>query len=451
MGDEAALSGIYNKFSYSLGQLHYDTNGFRQNNDLKHNIYNAFAQYEISPEVNVQAEYRHRETEHGDLELQGDPNVFDADYHRTIDQNSYRGGVRISPTQSSDLLFSFIHGNREEVNGKRLFDITKTYSYDGEMQYLFHSDNVNTVLGGGLYRTNNTRLDCTAPPCDLIPYNTTQYLAYLYSNYKPIKSLNLTGGLSYDHYRDNEVGAALNLSELNPKFGFQWKASKQISFRGAVFKSIKSAIIDNQLLQPTQIAGFNQFFDDTNGAVAWNYGVGMDTQLHKDVYAGVEAYKRDLKIATGPISQKPSEELYRLYLNWTLTSNWAFNSEFRFENFRSDGSFPGFPKFVETAYLPTEIRYTHSSGFFSALKGTFVNQRVRLFDGAQDGFNSNFYLVDAAIGYRFPKQYGLLSLEAKNLFDSSFKYRDRQFQQNEQRSPDFFPERMLFGRITLNF
>ena len=451
LGDETALSGIHDKFSFSLGQLHYDTNGFRKNNDLKHNIYNAFAQYEVSPEVNVQAEYRHRETEHGDLELKGDANDIDSKIHRTINQDTYRAGVKVSPTQHSDLLFSFIHADREEVNGKKLFDRVKALSYDGEIQYLFHSDNINTVLGGGLYRTDNTRLDCTALPCILIPNNTTQYLAYLYSNYKPVNNLNLTGGISYDHYRDNESGAGLNLSELNPKFGFQWKANNYFSFRGAVFKSVKSAIIDNQLLQPTQLAGFNQFFDDINGTVGWNYGIGIDTQLHKDIYAGVEVYKRDLKIPTGLIFQKPSEELYRLYLNLMLTNNWVVNSEFRFENFRSDGSFPGLPKFVETTYLPTEIRYTHLSGFFAALKGTFVNQRVRLFDAAQDGFNSNFYLVDAAIGYRFPKQYGLISLEAKNLFDSNFKYRDRQFQLNEQRSPDIFPERMLFGRITLNF
>jgi Flp pilus assembly protein TadD len=450
LGDETALSGIFNKFSFSLGQLHYDTDGFRKNNDLRHNIYNVFAQYEVSPTVNMQAEYRHRETDHGDLELKGDSNDFSDVYHRKINQDSYRYGLKASPARHSDVLFSFIHANRDELLALGSQTL-KTYSYDGEAQYLFHNDFVNIVSGGGLYRTDNRGSDCSAPPCLPIAYNTTQYFGYVYSNYKLMKELNLTGGLSYDHYRDNSAGAEINLSELNPKFGFQWQADKAVTFRGAVFKTVKSSIIDNQMLQPTQLSGFNQFFDDINGTVAWQYGVGMDVKFNKDVYAGIEAYKRDLKVPAGPFNLKPSEELYRLYFNWIPHINWAINSEFRFENYRSEGTVPFLPKFVESTYLPTEIRYTHPVGFFAALKGTFVNQRVRLFDLSQDGFNSNFYLVDAAIGYRFPKQYGLISVEAKNIFDSNFKYRDRQFQLNEQRTPEFFPERMLFGRITLNF
>lgn len=452
LGDEMALSGILNKFSFSLGQLHYDTNGFRQNNDLKHNIYNVFAQYEISPSVNAQAEYRHRETDHGDLELKGDADNIIPTYHREIKQDSYRYGMKVSPAQHSDLLFSFIHANRTETINSQLL---KTKSYDVETQYLFHNDYINTVTGGGMYRTDNQRLDCSIDPCAPSVYNTTQYFGYLYSNYKLLDHLNITAGLSFDHYWDNSDDAGARLSELNPKLGFIWKADDYLTFRAAIFKSVKSAIVDNQMLQPTQIAGFNQFFDDTNGTVAWQYGVGMDARLDKNIYAGIEAYKRDLKIPINrDIFPKLREELYRLYFNWTPSNNWVVNSEFRFENYRGDEIFPFFPKFVETAYFPTEIRFFHPVGFFATLKGTYVSQKVQSSNFNPDGtgdFNSNFYLVDAAVGYRFPKQYGLISLEAKNLFDSNFKYRDRQFQLNELRSPDFLPERMIFGRVTLNF
>ncbi|ESS72753.1 TonB-dependent receptor [Methyloglobulus morosus KoM1] len=453
LGDETALSGIINKFSYSLGQLHYNTDGFRKNNDLKHDIYNVFAQYEISPEVNVQAEYRHRETEHGDLEFKGNADNFDPTYHRKIDQDSYRYGLKVSPAQHSDFLLSFIHADRDETVNSQFLN---TKSYDAETQYLFHNNYLNAIAGGGTFRTNNHRLDCSAKPCFPSLYDTTQYFGYLYSNYKVLDNLNITAGLSYDHYKDSSFDTGARLSELNPKFGLLWKANNYITFRAAAFKSVKSAIIDNQTLQPTQVAGFNQFFDDTNGTVAWQYGAGVDTHMHKNVYAGIEFYKRDLKI---PISQdtfpKSKEELYRLYFNWAPFTNWVFNSEFRFENYRGGESFPPFlPRFVETAYLPTEIRFFHPVGIFATLKGTYVDQKVLSSDINPDGtgnFTSHFYLVDAAIGYRFQKQYGLISLEAKNLFDTNFRYRDRQFQLNEQRSPDFFPERMVFGRITLNF
>ena len=54
-GDEVTLSGVWNQFSYSLGQLHYLTDGFRDNNDLVQDSYNAFAQARISPKINLQA------------------------------------------------------------------------------------------------------------------------------------------------------------------------------------------------------------------------------------------------------------------------------------------------------------------------------------------------------------------------------------------------------------
>lgn len=454
-GDETALAGIYNKFSFSLGQLHYETDGFRQNNDLKHDIYNAFAQYEITPELNVQAEFRHRETEHGDLEIQGDPGIFRDFKRRNLDQDTYRFGLKYSPAVHSDLLVSFIHANREErIQNDGSSSKTNTHSYNFESQYIFHNEKLNTVLGGGLFRTENDNIDSFNG--DTFSNNdTSHYVGYFYSNYKLFEHLNITAGLSFDHYHDNNVWAEQTENELNPKLGFIWQANDYLTFRAAGFKTTKSAIIDNQTLQPTQIAGFNQFFDDVNGAVAWQYGAGVDVNTHKDVYLGAEAFKRDLKIPTGNVFQGPNQEIYRFYANWSPHDNWAFNSEFRFENFRSDGSFPPFPKFVETFYLPTEIRFFHQVGFFATLKGTYVSQKTRQSDlfaqFGDEGFNSDFYLVDVAVGYRFPKQYGLISVEAKNLFDTNFQFRDRTFLGNENRSPDFYPERMVFAKITFNY
>ena len=74
--DEAVVSGIYDKFSVSAGQFHYNTDGFRKNFDLQHDIYDLFAQAAITPELNVQAELRRRMTEQGDLSFNFDPNEF---------------------------------------------------------------------------------------------------------------------------------------------------------------------------------------------------------------------------------------------------------------------------------------------------------------------------------------------------------------------------------------
>ena len=55
-GEEVTVSGIFNQFSASVGQFWYETDGFRDNNDYEHAIYDAFAQAALTPWLNVQAE-----------------------------------------------------------------------------------------------------------------------------------------------------------------------------------------------------------------------------------------------------------------------------------------------------------------------------------------------------------------------------------------------------------
>ena len=49
LGDILIFSGIHNKFSYSIGQFHFETQGSRQNNDLNTNVYDVFTQTSVSP------------------------------------------------------------------------------------------------------------------------------------------------------------------------------------------------------------------------------------------------------------------------------------------------------------------------------------------------------------------------------------------------------------------
>ena len=455
--DETALSGVKNNFSYSVGQLHYSTDGFRTNKGLKNNLYNAFAQYQISPTFSIQTEYRYRDTTHGDINLHGDPNLLDNTLTDKIYQNTYRVGAKISPNQNSDLLLSYIHINRNEFNSDYGYNTAlKSVGSDVESQYIFHNDTINTLLGGGAYTTNNYQNQqqvgqSSCGYCVSGNYNIQQYFGYFYGNLKLIEPLKLTTGVSFDHFNTTQLGNQHVLNQISPKLGLMWQATEAITFRAASFKTVKSAVNDNQTLQPVQVAGFNQSFDDFNGTVAYLNGFGMDTHFLQNVYAGIEAYKRNLNLQLDNNDlARTREELYRFYMNWTPHNQWAINSQFRFENFRTDNYYYFYPQYVATASLPTEIRYFSPSGFFSTLKGTYVNQDNHNFDTTTN-FHSAFFLVDTAIGYRFAKQYGLISLEAKNLFDTHFYYQDRQYQMNEYHVPDFLPTRMVFARLTLNF
>jgi hypothetical protein len=67
--------------------------------------------------------------------------------------------------------------------------------------------------------------------------------------------------------------------------------------------------------------------------------------------------------------------------------------------------------------------------------------------------NDDFVVVDALVGYRFPKRFGIASLEVNNLFDTEFHYQDNTFRYFEDRpsTARFIPERTIMGRITINF
>ena len=64
-----------------------------------------------------------------------------------------------------------------------------------------------------------------------------------------------------------------------------------------------------------------------------------------------------------------------------------------------------------------------------------------------------FALLDAAIGYRFPQRYGIVSFEVGNIFDEDFSFLGIESRTSDELAskPLFFPERTVLLRLTLSF
>ena len=88
---EGIVSGIYNKLSLSAGYSHFETDGWRVNNDQDNDIANIFAQYELSYKTSIQAEYRYRDNDRGDIELR----FFEDDFLENIRQEDETNNVRV--------------------------------------------------------------------------------------------------------------------------------------------------------------------------------------------------------------------------------------------------------------------------------------------------------------------------------------------------------------------
>ncbi|MXS83728.1 TonB-dependent receptor [Nitrosomonas oligotropha] len=457
IGDEVVASALYDRASISMGQFHYETNGFRPNNDQKHNVYNAFIQYAVTPRLNVQVELRKRESEHGDLLLDFDKNKFDREFRRNVNEDIARAGARYTVSSNQDLLLNTKFINREGRS-------SDTEGYQVELQHLFRKNYFNSTIGGGTYRftfqetSANTRLN--------------KDNIYIYTNANFLRNLNATFALSYD----SRIGADDQSKEnINPKLGLQWDLNNKFRFRAAWINTTKSPLVAQQTLEPTQVAGFNQFFDDTNGTRAQRIGAALDYRMSNDLYSGIEASERELKVpyrftnldsSASEASEKQNEQLYRAYLYWIPHTNWIIRSELEYEQFSRNAENSSIssrdPVRIQTFSTPFNIEYFNPLGVFFRFTTTYVTQdlvRKEVINGnivtahkkeENSGFDS-FNLVDTSVGYRLPRRKGIISLEVKNLFNENFFYRTQNFFTSEPINPRYVPGRTIFFRLTLNF
>jgi hypothetical protein len=225
---------------------------------------------------------------------------------------------------------------------------------------------------------------------------------------------------------------------------------------------MKRPLVAEQTIEPTQVAGFNQFFDDTNDATTEQEGIALDLTLTKDLYAGVQLAHREVEDPTifnneAVYSDRREDHAFG-YVYWTPHPQLAFTAEGSYERFKRSASAlsvtdGGEPSKVETWTVPLSARFFHPSGFFAGIKGNYVWQTVDLPSTATfDDGTDDFFLVDADIGYRLPKRLGIISLEVRNLFDTSFHYQDHNVQTaREAQTSPFLPQRMVLGRLTLSF
>src|SRR5690606_29779421 len=148
--------------------------------------------------------------------------------------------------------------------------------------------------------------------------------AYVYSDWAVRDDLILSFGLSANRLD----GAFVDRRTLNPKFGLTWSPFDGTTIRAAAFKVTARTLVADQTIEPTQVAGFNQFFDDVEGTVSWRYGIGADQDFQAltgiPLFGGVEVSWRDLEVPSFVPIPVPSvteqdfnEFLGRAYLYWT--------------------------------------------------------------------------------------------------------------------------------------
>ena len=449
---ETVVTGLQNQLSYSAGGFHYKSDGFRGNNDIQHNIVSAFVQYAVSPQLNFQAEIRHRETGHGDISLNILPGTYSNIYRRALDQTSTRLGAHWSASSNADTLVSVIHTSADERqqfgNDSRTTLESKDQGVQVEAQQLLRYDQINLIAGGGSYRSDVDEQIFGSPN----QFKRTRRNAYAYAHLRPMENLVYTLGTSFDNYAE----AGFKQQTWNPKFGVQWQLDSRWRIRAATFKTVKPALYVQQTIEPTQVAGFNQFFDDGNGARAQRDAVAIDLKT-ASVNAQLEASRRRVSLpilADNALAsiELQHEQAVRLSIGWRLGARWTIDGEARSERFWRSNEFLFGPERIRTDTAMFGLRYFNPNGLFTRLSSTLVRQRVNsLLGSTADSRYDHFGLLDAAIGLRLPRRMGTITIEGKNLLDKKFRYQDANFRTPAQQSPPFIPARNITIQATAAF
>ncbi len=361
-GDNLIASGLYKNLSVSLGQFHFQSDGFHKNNEIKQNIYNGFAQAELSPQMSVQMEFRRADLRQGDRFLLFDRNNFFDPFDEKFKTRSVRGGFRYGIAPNQTLIGSYFYRElTDDIDSSPLGISEKERAHFSEFRYFYRNTNdwfkltagFGNFFGRAKEKTFVFSFLDSASSTDLSHHNF-----YTYTYIQPLRDLTVTLGLSGDILRTDVV----DRNQPNPKVGLLWNFDNELgdaklnsTIRGAAFRTVKRLVVSNQTLEPTQVAGFNQFFDDINGTEAWRYGVGMDHKISfgkpllslgdesRTIYLGAEFTKRDMsvpKIITQPtrnnIEVDEDERIARTYAYWTPFKSLAVGAEYSFEKLGRD-------------------------------------------------------------------------------------------------------------------
>ncbi|NTW88528.1 MAG: hypothetical protein HGB26_05260 [Desulfobulbaceae bacterium] len=470
LADDLVAFGVYDKFSFSFGQYYYTTDGFRDNNDLDQQLYNGFAQYRFSPATSMMVEYRNNQKEFGDRTVLFDPSLFNSDLRQKRDTASWRIGGHHELQLGSEIIGTIVKqkiGNDMLQNNEfsSLSVQEDNDNINSELQHLYSGNFFRSVIGGS-YNRSEFKESITQ---DGVSFETPEgvdsdYAAYYGYGYFPVFStITLTTGLNYSRIDNGLLQRRVNRG--SPKIGLAWQPFATTSLRVAWLEGVTRTLIAEQTIEPTQVAGFNQFYDDVVDTEAELYGLGLDHEFSPLLYGGISYLYRDLEVpykayflTDGRTEIRRvdwQEQSAKIYLNWLPDKAISLSTEYLYEKSDRSPEFSG-PEFFEELtthrgrmqlawFDPSGLRLK-SIATYAHQRGTFVNPEYYpiIYQTQQD--SDSFYIFDASVGYLLPKGYGQIDVQVKNLFDTNFH-----FQESDPDKPEFSRGRLFLLQFSRSF
>ncbi|HID82597.1 MAG TPA: TonB-dependent receptor [Thiotrichales bacterium] len=477
-GEDVIVSYLHNRFSITLGQYHYESDGFRELDWLEKDTLTAFAQFDITPDTMIQVEYTDDDQKNGDLNQHFFTDLFsNPDFKAEAERQDIRLGIRHQLSPGSLILGNILHSDN---TFDQEFGFINTLADDkldnGELQWISTFNDIKTIIGGSA-----TDFESIITGGGNITVEQEYNRFYLYAFVPIMQEVKLTIGATYTTF-DETVNRAFNLpngdvlslpsedkdeDQINPKLGITWDITPATTLRLSAFREARR-FDDDLTLEPTQISGFNQIFNDFSSKVivdSKRYGFAIDHKINLNLYTGFSVLSADrsseANTATGEKRLFDSNrELAEGYLYYTPNKNISVKVDFDYENYSEPKeAFPPNILSLKTYRVPVGIKYYHSDKLSTEILATYYNQNgsYLLPDQTEITGQDNFWLFDSSITYNLPNRIGKITLGGKNIFNTSFNYEDRSnntaFLSSKQ-DTNFYelsPERIIYGKFILHF
>ncbi|MBT3027578.1 MAG: TonB-dependent receptor [Candidatus Thiodiazotropha sp. (ex Ctena orbiculata)] len=491
-GEDLIVSYLHNRFSISLGQFHYESDGFGETGRLEKDTLTAFAQFNVTPETMLQIELTEDDQENGYLNQHFFPADFAIpDFTGDAERSEYRFGIRHQISVDSQIIGNVLRSENtfEQHFGTGFFS-SLTLADDEidnrELQWLNTFGDIKTVLGGSIIEADSETTTEFGYLEDIDKSNINQKYdrIYLYT-YIPLgQTVNLTLGATYTNYEEifelrtvPPVGDAIifptekiDEDQINPKFGISWNALPTTTIRFSAFREGRR-YDDDATLEPSQVSGFNQIYNDFSSDVVIDsnrYGLAIDHEINSMLYTGASVLHADLESSViTPTEQKTldtEQQVAEAYVYYIPNNKINFKIELDYEDYQGQReAFAPNVLSLKTYRLPVGFKYRPFKDLTFELLATYYNQKGEyqildeFFMPIEVEGNDDFWLFDGSLTYDLPKRMGKFSLGVKNLFDTSFNYEDRinnsVFLSSEKDTNlyELSQERIIYGKFILHF
>ena len=322
--DQVRIAGTFGKVGFALSQLLFKTDGFGQFDRLDNMIWQGGIQAEFDTGTRLYLERKHFNSERRSVVSPAEPfyyTPFETDEVRLRSRLGFR--QKLGESHELLLLNSWddikqdviwlptpYNGLTEPTFNNKFVSHISTH----EAQYVFHASGLNLQLGsaegdsaasndiggGTINRTRNRA-----------------WTAYTYVRYELFPQLLVEAGVSKDRQNDD---AGFRQRYSNPKVGLRWQVVPNGTLRLASFRVVNRFLANSATLEPSQVGGFNQFYNDGLGfgIRARNKGVGWDQTLGHGVSYGAETLQRTLDVPVSGSYNIFDERNKRAYLNWAI-------------------------------------------------------------------------------------------------------------------------------------